>query len=107
QCGVGRRPANVDADVAALRPPERLKLLPERRDAGLCFWSVSASDINTPTRRIRSTCCARAASGHAATAAEQRDELAAPRIWWAAGSASCVEISKRKVPLPGGSARRK
>jgi hypothetical protein len=32
--------------------------------------------MSTPMRRTRSPCCARAASGHAATA-ENRDELAA------------------------------
>ena len=32
--------------------------------------------MRTPIRRIRSPCCARAASGHARRAAEQRDELA-------------------------------
>ena len=32
-----RRPASVDPDVAALRPPELLESLPERRDVGLCF----------------------------------------------------------------------
>ena len=34
---VGCRPASVDPDVAALRPPELLESLPERRDAGLSF----------------------------------------------------------------------
>ena len=34
--------------------------------------------MSTPTRRIRSGCCARAASGHGRRAAEQRDELAPP-----------------------------
>jgi len=29
-------------------------------------WSLSAKAINTPIRRIRSSCCARATSGHAA-----------------------------------------
>ena len=34
------------------------------------------SAISTPIRRIRSSCCARAASGHAAAARQERDELA-------------------------------
>ena len=34
---VERRPASVDPDVAALRPPELLESLPERRDPGLSF----------------------------------------------------------------------
>jgi hypothetical protein len=33
-----------------------------------------------PIRRIRSPCCARAASGHAARTAEQRNELASLQL---------------------------
>ena len=64
----GCRPASVDPDVAALRPPELLESLPECGDEGLSFRSLSAYPISTPIRRIPPGCCARAASGHAAAA---------------------------------------
>ena len=37
---VGSGPARVDPDVAALRPPELLEFLPERRDDRPCFRDV-------------------------------------------------------------------
>jgi hypothetical protein len=37
---VGSGPASVDPDVAALRPPELLEFLPERRDGRPCFRGV-------------------------------------------------------------------
>ena len=40
--------------------------------------SSAANGVSTPMRRIRSGCCARAASGHGRRATEQRDELATP-----------------------------
>ena len=36
---IGRRPASVDFDVTALRPPDLSKFLPERREPGLRFIS--------------------------------------------------------------------
>jgi hypothetical protein len=46
---VGRRRApDVDADVAALRPPERLQPLAERREAGLSSGVVLAQPHQHP-----------------------------------------------------------
>ena len=60
-------PARVNSDVATLRAPELLEPLAERPDAGLCFRVASRNRRSiSPIRRIRSPCCARAASGHAA-----------------------------------------
>ena len=66
--GIGRGPADVDPHVAADAPAQLLQLLQERPDAGLKFWIVRGAGSSTPMRRIRSPCCARAASGHAAAA---------------------------------------
>ena len=63
---VGSGPARVDPDVAALRPPELLEFLPERRDDRPCFRGVLGKVA--PMRRTRWSCCARAASGHVAAA---------------------------------------
>ena len=61
--------------------------------------------MSTPTRRIRSNCCALAALGHACRAAEQRHELAAAahsnaatsaahrncgKLWWRSAWAACA-----------------
>ena len=64
-----RGPAGVDPHVAAVGPAQLLQPLQERRDAGLIFRIVRGRRVrSTPMRRIRSGCCARAASGHAAAA---------------------------------------
>jgi len=42
---IGRRPASVDFDVTALRPPDLSKFLPERREPGLRFISWIALRI--------------------------------------------------------------
>ena len=73
------RPANVDPDVAALRPPELLESLPERRDAGLCFRVALGkrhqhADPPHPLGLLR----ARGERPRRRRAAEQRDELAPP-----------------------------
>ena len=57
--------------IRRLRPtvqPNFCKPLQERRDVGLRFRIVRGQSMSTPMRRIRSACCARAASGHAAAA---------------------------------------
>ena len=64
--GIAGGPASIDPHIAAGGPAQFLQALQERREAGLCFRIVCGVAISTPTRRIRSPCCARAASGHAA-----------------------------------------
>jgi hypothetical protein len=60
---IGPSPASVDPHVAADGPPELLEPVATRAcPSGSC----SARFMSTPIRRIRSGCCARAASGHAA-----------------------------------------
>ena len=54
----------LDLNVSVLRPSERLKSLSKRRYAGFYPGSISASPCKNAMRRIRSACCARAASGH-------------------------------------------
>ncbi len=71
----GRCPTIVDPDVAALRPPELLKFLPERRDERLCFavalrtshQHADALHLHGFLRACRERPCCRAA--------EQRDEV--------------------------------
>ena len=63
--GITPAPTSVDPHVAAVDPAQLLQSLQERRDASLRFRIVRAV-MSTPMRRIRSGCCARAASGHAA-----------------------------------------
>ena len=68
---VGIVPAQriIDLDVLSDGPTQLLQTLHERRDAGLRFCIVSQlMAMSTPMRRIRSACCARAASGHVAAA---------------------------------------
>jgi len=61
--------ANRDKfDVAADAPARLLQPLQERPDVGLEFRIVRGSGQEYPIRRIRSGCCARAASGHAVAA---------------------------------------
>ena len=75
--GIARAPAIVDPHVAAVDPAQLLQPLHERRDAGLRSGSSLAAAMSTPIRRMRSPCCARAASGHAAArTAKTADELA-------------------------------
>ena len=64
-CVAGRK-ASVDADIAAFRPSELVEPLPECREPRLSFPDrFRPSRMSTPMRRMRSGCCARAASGHA------------------------------------------
>ena len=69
-------PADIDLHVAAVGPAQLLQRLQERHQTVLFLGIVRRYVISTPMRRIRSACCARAASGHGRRAAEQRDELA-------------------------------
>ena len=65
--GIARGPAGVDPHVAAVVQPDCCKPLPERPDAGLSFHDrPRLPGSSTPMRRVRSRCCARAATGHAA-----------------------------------------
>jgi hypothetical protein len=57
----------IDPQVATDAPAQLLQSLLERRHIQLYFRIVGGEDISTPTRRIGLGCCARAASGHAAT----------------------------------------
>jgi HNH endonuclease len=61
--GISGGPANVDPDIAPIRPAQCLK--PFQKSRFVCPSGLSARPISTPIRRIRSPCCARAASGHA------------------------------------------
>ena len=79
-----RRPAVAQrVSIRTLRPmvqPNCCRLLQERRDAGLQFRIVrGCGPTSTPMRRIRSPCCARAASGHA-TAAPPRSVMNSRRF---------------------------
>jgi hypothetical protein len=56
----------VDADIAALRPSEPFKPCANAATRAGKSGSSAAKYVSTPIRRIRSGCCARAASGHAA-----------------------------------------
>ena len=64
--GIARAPAVVDPHVAALGPAQLLQALLECRERPDASGSSAARFMSTPMRRIRSGCCARAASGHAA-----------------------------------------
>ena len=55
--------------------------------------------MSTPMRRTRSACCARAASGHARRAAEQRDELAPSHSITSSARASSVGGTSRPSAL--------
>src|SRR5262245_6277100 len=55
-----------DVNIAILYPSERLKSLPKRSDAGLHLGIMLGKCVQKQARRIRSACCARAVSGHAA-----------------------------------------
>ena len=75
---VGCRPASVDPDAAALRPPELLESLAERRNIGLCFPVTLGiphqhADPSHPVDLLRPR-RERPSNRHAA---EKRDELAA------------------------------
>ena len=73
----GRRPASVNPNVAALRPPELLESVPECRDIALCLrvaFGKAHQHTDPPdgvgllrARRERPCCC---------RTADQRDELA-------------------------------
>ena len=60
-------PTCVDPHVVAVAPPQLLQPLQESRDE-VCPTGASARGMSTPMRRMRSLCCARSPSGHAATA---------------------------------------
>ena len=51
--GIARAPSSIDPQVPADGPPQLLKALRERQEAGLSFTSSAVKGINTPTRRIR------------------------------------------------------
>ena len=76
--GIGRAPAGVDPHIAADGPAQ---LLQPSQNAAIraCLPDRSRPVVmSTPIRRMRSDCCARATSGHAAAAPpEQRENLAA------------------------------
>ena len=100
--GIACGPAVVDPHVAAVGPAQLLQPLQERRDAGLRFRIVRGCElISTPMRRIRSGCCARAASGHAAAAAESvmnsRRLIRSPRRRGRAASAALSRPSALAV----------
>jgi hypothetical protein len=63
--GIARGPAVVDPHITADSPCSPCANAAMRADAS---GSSAASAIRAPMRRIRSACCARAASGHAAAA---------------------------------------
>jgi hypothetical protein len=63
------KPSGVTAGpphVAAIGPAQARNRLCERRDLSLDTGSFSSNPTSMPMRRMRSPCCARAASGHAA-----------------------------------------
>ena len=66
--GIPTVKAVVNAHIAAVGPTQLLQRLYECTVAGLNSGSVSERPANMPMRRMRSGCCARAASGHAAAA---------------------------------------
>jgi hypothetical protein len=66
--GIGRGPAGVHPQVAAVGPPQRRQSLVKRPDAGLIFRIVGGRGHEDTMRRTRSACWARAANGHAAAA---------------------------------------
>ena len=74
--GIGRSPAVVDPHVAAVGPAQFLQPLQESREASLSFRIVGGPVLSTPTRRIRSACCACAASGQATPRRQEGDEFA-------------------------------
>jgi hypothetical protein len=55
-----------DLNIAVFYPTERLKRLLKCHDATLRFRIVRGECMQKKTRRMRSGCCARATSGHAA-----------------------------------------
>ena len=62
-------PTILDADVDIMGPAQLLQPLLECRDLeGQDCGSSATRVISTPTCRVRTTCCARAESGHAAAA---------------------------------------
>ena len=70
-CGVGRhrpRPTGSRSARCARRSSPIAAALQERCNEPLPASGSSAPGMSTPMRRIRSRCCARAASGHAAAA---------------------------------------
>jgi hypothetical protein len=55
---IGRRPANVDPDVAAIGPTQLTQGLYERRDAGVCVRVICGrryehTDTSHPLRLLR------------------------------------------------------
>ena len=98
---VGCRPARVDPDVAALRPPELLESLPECRDIGL---SLPGRSRHIPSAR-RSAASDRpaarvAASGHAAAAPQTDDHFPPPHSPTSAANrreATPITLSKSRT----------
>jgi hypothetical protein len=80
QLHVGRRPASVDPDIAALRPAELLESLAERRDKGLSFrvaLGICHQHVDPPhPLRLLRAC----GEGPRRRACERRDELAPSQL---------------------------
>ena len=81
QLNIGRRPAIVASDGTALRPAEFLETLAERCDPGASFPVALGIAISTPIRRMRSRCCARAASGQATAALASVQRISRRPMW--------------------------
>jgi hypothetical protein len=59
-------PADVDPHISAIDPTQVLKALQESATRACPSRLSAVRFMSTPMRRIRSGCCARAATGHAA-----------------------------------------
>src|SRR5262249_52776516 len=96
--GIALGHAGLDPDVAAVAPTQLLQGLPERREVAGRVLLVR-DEMSTPMRRIRSPCCARAASGHAAapprSVINARLFMAMPRL-----AAAPSTPSRQEVPAP-------
>src|SRR5262249_12261939 len=96
--GIALGHAGLDPDVAAVAPTQLLQGLPERREVAGRVLLVR-DEMSTPMRRIRSPCCARHASGHAAapprSVINARLFMAMPRL-----AAAPPTPSRQEVPAP-------
>src|SRR5262249_39411645 len=63
----GVRPARIDPQIAAVHPAQFLQLL-DKRSALRPRFPIALLPAPPEARRLRSGCCARATSGHAAAA---------------------------------------